>query len=518
MNPIGIPGNMHRIIITFIVLIAAGFPLVNSWKLGAQEVVPRENNLPIATPQAKEQDPSKIFKNKTNVDLDGKFLYGMYNNVLIDFNLTQNFDKFSYQLGTDFRRSNDFGYRNTSFYESQVGLTGKADILEVWKMTPDIQVTNQSYGMHVNPLFSREEKDKFFVEIKNEFKKNPYRFDFNLGGGNHVHRLKKINSPRVTKSSFYKANGEFGWETIWSASNTFRLNNKAAHYFYENSHTTDDTDFHNEFVLSFKVTEYFVFDFGAGLNWNRDRREWYGMLPFGMLNISTAGVKYTSIELSYSYDLVPFRPENFYFEQTFIMPSYNLPPGETHKVELKAGLDFKFNSDKSFYVKQFKIKGSGTFEYNKSFYNYYSLVPENLLSAETIPVMIGRARAETGLVFNILKGDRLEIGANYEYCYFYADTYITYRPNNSFGTYIKFSIQRWSLEWENKWLGPVHVAPESSRTLRPIWLGTLNLQLQVLDSFYLYTILENMYNRKIVFREGYPEPGIVFSGGIRIII
>ncbi|HNW29438.1 MAG TPA: hypothetical protein PKN50_13255, partial [Spirochaetota bacterium] len=96
---------------------------------------------------------------KANFNIDALVLYGQYNRILWLGSLTQSFDSFTYQLNSNFSRSNDFGYHNSSYYDNGIGFTGEADITEKWKMTPEVEVGNESHGMFSNPFYSREEKD-----------------------------------------------------------------------------------------------------------------------------------------------------------------------------------------------------------------------------------------------------------------------------------------------------------------------------------------------------------------------
>ena len=40
----------------------------------------------------------------------------------------------------------------------------------------------------------------------------------------------------------------------------------------------------------------------------------------------------------------------------------------------------------------------------------------------------------------------------------------------------------------------------------------------MLEGFYAYFRIENLYNTRYTLREAYPEPGVTFLGGLRILI
>ncbi len=67
-----------------------------------------------------------------NVNIDARMLYGQKNNIDASFSIIQNLRNFAYQLNSNLMRSNDFGYKNSSFYESEIGFTGKADLSNTW--------------------------------------------------------------------------------------------------------------------------------------------------------------------------------------------------------------------------------------------------------------------------------------------------------------------------------------------------------------------------------------------------
>jgi outer membrane cobalamin receptor len=52
----------------------------------------------------------------------------------------------------------------------------------------------------------------------------------------------------------------------------------------------------------------------------------------------------------------------------------------------------------------------------------------------------------------------------------------------------------------------------------PAHIGSLSLQFKVLDSFFLYGRIDNLYNTRYSTVAGYPEQGRTIVGGLRIVI
>ncbi|MCL1912120.1 MAG: hypothetical protein FWG13_07935, partial [Leptospirales bacterium] len=125
-----------------------------------------------------------------NTNIDAEFMYGQYNNISSNFSIIQGFDSLAYQLNANYKRSNDFGgYKNSSFYDNAIELTGQTDFFDVWTFIPLVDVRNESHGMFSNNIYSREEKDRLTILFKNEYKPTPTRWQFNIGGTQYIHRL-----------------------------------------------------------------------------------------------------------------------------------------------------------------------------------------------------------------------------------------------------------------------------------------------------------------------------------------
>jgi hypothetical protein len=283
-----------------------------------------------------------------------------------------------------------------------------------------------------------------------------------------VHRLVSAQSSHVDKSEFYELNGEIGWEYIWSAANKFRLD--AMVWYYNYSSAPDDVYVSSEFLWGFKIIEYLKIEPGLLYIWNRDG----GHFPSGKITISSSGIKFASLELSYIYDLVPFKPEDVYFKKV---------------------LDFEDNS---------------------ALYNYYSL-PENLLSARTLHAMFVTLKCDLSFDF-VLSVTGLKLGLTYAYEKYYARKNITFRPDHTAGILMGFTSKWVDLDWNNEYQGRRYVDPGSDRRLDWIIWGSFEARVKILETFSLFAKIDNMYDLSFAYRDGYPEPGIVFLAGLKIVI
>ncbi|MBN2159718.1 MAG: hypothetical protein JW807_10005 [Spirochaetes bacterium] len=452
-----------------------------------------------------------------NVNVDAMMLYGQYNRLLWVGSLTQSFDTFTYQLNSDFKYSNDFGYRNSRYYENGVGFTGDADMTKKWRLTPQLEVSNQSHGMFRNIFYSREEKDRVDLTLNNVINPMPTRWKLNIGGVYFIHRLDSDLYPDIVtyrpyhSSDFYKLNAELGWDYIVSAANMIAFKSTFANYWYS-AGFDDDTWIESELIWNFNVSEFLKFGMGPLYAYNRDG----GHFPSGKINVTTLNIKYFSMEVSYIYEMNPFAPEQLYSEQRYVKPDYGLLPGKGHHVDANIGFLLTRSSDSPFYLNKVKIKGSGSLANADSFYSFFSL-PEMVLVPHRMRVAQVRAEAEAAFGF-ILYSSYFEIGGKYEYSYFYASDYVTYRPEHRAGAYIRLAIDRFDAEFNTGYRGTVHVSPFFRMTMRPALTGMLTLQVKIYESFYLFGRIDNIYNSKYSTVHGYPEQGRSVIGGLRIII
>jgi len=454
-----------------------------------------------------EENEGETEKETENINVDMQVVYGrQYNNILSTMNLSHEKEDFVYLLSSSFKRSHDFGYNkrvfeNTSFYENNLGFTGSANVTENWKIIPDVEIDNNSRGMFDNDLYSREEMDKAKLTIKNIFKfTSSFEGYLTAGGASYVHRLRSRDDDD-DRSKVNYVSLETGGELIWSASNRIRFIGSMTQNDYSPHTYERDRFWNSELIDDFNITRNFGVSVGGNCDYNNDD----GWLLSPIVAFSLKGYKYISVVCLYRYDLVPFKPEEFYLTRKFINPAYDLPPARVHHGEFKA--DLRLNSI-------IKIRGSFTATKNNNFYNY-TVVEGNVLGAETIPVKSYITRGDANVV---LYKTILVFIFSYEYSYYDTESTVTYRPEQSFSNAIKFNGESWKIEWSNKYIDQVYADTDRERRLSEVLIGYFDIQRKMLDSFYAYVRIENLYNNEYYFRDGYPEPGIIVLGGLRIII
>lgn len=453
----------------------------------------------------------------TNVDL--QLVYGTYNNMLSDIYFSQQKDDFVYFLSSSYKRSNDFGYRdevypNTSFSENSLEFNGNFSVNPTFTSILEAGVDTDSRGMYNKPDYSREEKDKVRLSSKNVKKfSSTFESYFAISGTFYKHRLERRQTElENVKNSLTRYTGETGGDIIWSSSNRLKYNAQYTHYEYT-AGIEDDQYIQSEIADDFKISSYAAFTLGLNLAWNRDN----GLFAWDVQGVPlpvmpTAAVTFYgndfyTVYLKCRYDLQPFKPEEYYFNQSYIYPTYDLPPAKVLFSE--ARLDLVITSILS-------LKSAASYRYSDNYYNYLpSDVSENLLTAHPVNahlysfdfggdvVVIPRTLSMTGSV-NILK--------------YSARENLTYHPNMVFDTVIRYSGPLFNIDWTNSYRGKVYVRPESDKMLDPAIIGYLDLQIKTIETFYAYLRLENLYDAKYNVRDGYPEAGLSLLGGVRILL
>ncbi len=466
---------------------------------------PTENNESVSTTITKEEISQQ------NINIDSRLMYGQYNNILSSYSLTQGFDSFIYQLSGNFKRSNDFGYKNSSFLESEIEFSAEKEITETTKVTSEAEVNNESHGMFSNTDFSREEKDRFLLKVKGEYKPTPWKWNLDGTFGQYVHRLIKTDGTGVEKHGFNKNEFNFQWENVISGSNRFKYRAFFNQYRYTDSEE-DDIHAENEVSAGVKITKFFKFMITGGLGWNKDKSVFY----IGKTNLSTVGLKNSSVEINYEYDTISFEPETFYFNQKYVLPNFDLPPATIHHVDIKTELSFKNKNDGFFNKIAFKVVGE--FDKNNNYYNFYSKQTiGDVLSAESISAKVYSVKAGIKSVVNF-GFDKLQLDLDTKYSYIDSRKKITYTPSQLATLSLKYIAKSWELEWENKYTGGVFVSPESSIVLDGIFLGSLSFQKQLYESFNFHIKIDNLYNESYSRHFGYAEPGFTVLTGLRIIL
>jgi len=457
----------------------------------------------------------------SSTNFDGRMLAGVNGDSMFSLSMTQGLKNFAYQLNSNISNNNDFdNYNNSSFMTNETGFTGELSLYDYWKIIPEFEIANSSYGMFENPDYSRENKDKVRLRLKNEYKPVPARWDFDLNYARYDHGLKQSDLSVEDGDTFHSMKGIIGMEYIWSASNKIgiRLENGLNKY---PENYEDDSYSNNEFYVSFKVTEYTMLTLTPMFCWNKDGSDYL----YFKGNISSINVKYLSLELLHEYKLSSYKPEDVMFSQKYMSSVYDLPPATINHTELKSELEAEtgIDSDVLLGVKRAGLRLTGIYESNNNFYNYYPMQSvENLLSAEAVQVNYFNGKTEfvTSLV---LFTQVIDMGLAYEYYRYlpqkpYDDIKITYRPENIYTFNLSYEGKWLEINWANSYRGDIYVDPEDDRKLGSSILGTLDIHLKLYDTFYLHSRINNLYDREYSYREGYPEPGIQFFTGLRIII
>jgi hypothetical protein len=468
-------------------------------------------------------------QNARNVNVDMQLAYGQYNNMFSTISLSHESENLAYLLTSNFKRSNDYGYKsktffNTSYYENKIGFTGNFTVSDTWRTLFEAAVDSDSHGMYDNQLYNREEKEKYSLLAKSTVRSSSsFEWYSSLGYAGYTHRLSGRDDADNEKSSLGKIRGELGGEYVWSGSNRIRGTVVGAYYDYSADPAHNDGFVKAEIVDDFKITSSTGVSIGNETCWSRDG----GMLaladhissvdlplPFNpYVAVSYTGSKYMSMSMSYKYDMENFRPENLFFDQRYVFPVFNLPPSRSHVGEGK--LDFRIGDS-------FSLKNSVVVKKTDNFYNFYNYFagasPDrngNVLSAHGVDVT--DVDAKTDAVISIRDGE-FKVTAGYEYQWFLASENITYHPAHQVNIGLKYGSKEWNIEWTNKIASSVYTDVSSHETLPRSIVGLVGVQMQLVGGLFSYLRVENIYNSRYYLREGYPEAGITVLGGLRILI
>lgn len=471
-----------RFITCMFIVIAALYNTVNASMLSAQD------------------DPGSY----RAMNIDMQVVYGQYNDMLSTVNLSQQQDGFVYLLRTYLKKSNDYGYndesfKNTSYYQNRIGFTGNLAVSETWKSLFEINVHNDSHGMAENPVFSREEKDNVIVEWKNIVKYSPsFEMFYVIGGAQYYHRLTGTSDDGMD-SRVYQGHVQIGGEYIWSAANRFKYSTTVYGYSYEQYQS--DFFCNNEIIDDFNLTKDIGIRVGVNADFNRDDTWLIGPI----IGASYRGFTDVTVVLQYSYSMQPFKPEELYLQQKFIAPMYDLDPSRVHRGHVK--VDYKMNSFLSMQL-------GSQYEYSNNFYNYVT-VAGDVLTAEGVPASI--LTNNLSLTAHVIP-KLLTVNAQYTFAYYHADENITYRPKHVCTMAIVYNGPRWKINLSHDIASSVYISPVGNNKLTSRIVGYLDLQRKVLDGFFAYIRVENVYNNRYYLRHNYPESGIKGLFGIRILL
>ena len=449
-------------------------------------------------------------------NVDARVAYGLYNNIFSSISLAQNFDYFTYQLNSDFRRTDDYGFENSSFYAGSLAFTGFYEIDELWKISPHLNVENESHGMYANPSYSREEKDKFKFRLQTNYDIDPTAWSFSLSGANYVHRLISVQEDKegeVESRSFYKLSEDITWENIHSASNKFKITHSYTRYYYSSPGGDEVSDNHysqNRAVADIKIMEYVKLYAALICDWHSDT----DLFLSGRGGLSSTGLPNSVYEITYGYMLRPFAPEEFYFDQKFTLPQYNLPPQKVHELDISYSYDRRFPHSNESRFESFGFKAAFSFEGYDNYYNFQE-DEDKLISGYTVKAGVYGLNLETVFEWEFFRGS-LSLGLNYGFNYFYSDDRITYRPGHSAVTTMRYRDETYEATWKNNFSSSVYRDHEDSKELDGFVLGSLTIQKKIYDTFFLYLKIDNLYDVNYSYRLNYPEPGMTISAGLRI--
>lgn len=477
---------------------------------------PEEDTDDGKTGSAKEEIPAKFEK----ANLDMHVVYGQYNNMLSVINLSQERRGFAYILNSNYKRSNDYGYKdtvynNSSFFENSLEFSGNLSFDDSFSSTLTVGVENDSRGMFDKIDYSREEKDKFTIYSKNirKFSQN-YEAYIVFDAAFYKHRLERRDEEAESIRNYLtRYAGEVGGEYIWSSSNRISYMVQGSQYNYSETGIGDDRFIHGQIVDDFKITGFFGANVGLNTAWSKDSGlfAWDAQgLPLPLMpmaGITFFGNDYYTVYSNYKYTLESFRPEEYYFSLNYISPTYNLPPAKVHYADLQ--LDLMMPG-------AFSVKSVLSYEKSNNFYNYLpSEVSENLLTAHAVPA--SKWSFTTDLDMNLI-GKKVRFLGSYHLKYFQAEENITYQPEVTYIMGLRYDGSLLNVDWTNHFLGEVYVNPETGEKLNNATVGYLDIQFKATESFYAYLRLENLYNEMYYIRDGYPESGLTILFGLRVIL
>jgi len=455
--------------------------------------------------QDKQGNAASSMSSSTN--FDGRMLAGANGDSMFSLSMTQGLRDFAYQLNSKLSNNNDFeDYNNSSFWTNETGFTGELSILDYWKVIPEFEIANSSYGMFDNPDYSRENKDKIRLRLKNEYKPVPARWDFDLNYARYDHGLKQFDSTIEEENTFHSFNGVIGMEYIWSASNKMGIRSENGLNRYPKEYE-DDSYSYNEIYVSFKVTEYTMLTLTPMFCWNMDGTDYF----YFKGNISSINLKYLSLELLHEYKLSSYKPEEVMYSQKYMSDVYDLPPSVINHTELKSDIEAETGtgSDVLFGVKRAGLRLRGIYESNNNFYNYYPLDQnvQTILSASAVPVdyINGRAEFVTTLVLFTQVIDMKFVYDYYKYLpeKQYQEINITYRPDSIFTCNLSYEGTWLEINWANSFRNEVYVDPVDDRIMGNSILGTLDIHLKLYETFYLHSRIINLYDNDYSYREGW---------------
>lgn len=470
----------------------------------------------------KKTDDVPVNSSSSSINFDGRMLAGLNGDSMYSMLITQGLANFAYQLNSSIVYTNDFEkYDNSSFISNDTGFNGEVTLTDYWKMIPEFEISNSTYGMFDNEYYGRENKDHVKFRIKNEFKPAPARWEIDLSSSRYDHKLERTDTPTVppeVDDTFYSSRGVLGMEYVWSASNKagFRLEGLKNNYPIDYE---DDSFASGELFGSFKITEYTMLTLSPVVSWHNDGTDYY----YFKGNISSINIKYVALELLHEYKLVPYDPVKDIYSKKYISVPYEVPSATVNHSELKSELllNFETGDQGTIGIENLKFRFNCVYERSDNFYNYVSN-SEDVLIITPIEASFVNARGEFSTSLYVLN-HRLDVETIYDYFNYmpgrkFRDINITYRPENVIAVNLSYAGPVIEINWENSFNGDVYVDPESDEKLDSFIMGSLELHVKLYRTFYIYSRINNIYNEEYFLRDGYPEPGVQYFAGLRITI
>lgn len=441
-----------------------------------------------------------------NMNIDFQVIYGNYRHMLSTISLSQQQKDFVYLITSAFDRSNDFGYTNTSYYDNRIGFTGNYRFSDKTRVLFETELNNSGRGMYLNPVYTREEKDRSTFTIR--FVQKPsstLEWFINPTFIDYSHNLIGVVPDNSPKDKMQKGQIVTGGELVWSSVNRVKFQFDSLVYYYNPRSYPIDYSFSGEIIDDFSLTKHIGLSIGKNFTYNRDTgiNKWMIFMPIAGINLKELGA--WTFKFLYRYDIDPFKPEKFYFDQKYVQSSLNLAPTLTHQFNIHAE-----------YHKSDNINFIGEARIDKA-ENYYNFVPVtgNILGVS--PIDLWHYYFKGDAVIGLIKEHTLDFIFGYEFNYFQADKNITYKPMHSIKESLKYKGEKWNIEWSNSFTTKVYVSPDTDKNLKLVILGRFDIQREILNGFYAYISIDNLYNQKYNLRDGYPEPGVNVFGGIRVL-
>jgi len=456
---------------------------------------------------------------RNDINVDGKVLYSENGDSEINFSLIHGLPSFTYQVNAISENADDFADLNYSAQKKNYAdFTSEIEVNEYWKIIPEVEAGNSSFGMFDNQYYSDENRKFIRGKVRNEYKPAPARWNLDISSSRYEKNLSNKASGDRSSETFLCTGYMLSLEYIWSASNKVGVSLTGKYFDYEDDLDSDDDYFSsNEFYGTFRISEYLMITIAPRFLVNNDMTDYL----YFRGGVSTVGIKNLSFELNYDYNNRHYDPVDFYETYKYIDMRYDVGPSTVHKTELKCNFQISSIGGAAAELENLGISLHTAYESNDNFHNY-NLNSENLLYIEEIPLDFLNSGAGFVTKFNLF-GHKFELNISYShYLFFKRDEYeninITYRPEHELKTEAVYGNDFFEVSLENSYNSEVYQRIDNSEKLDACLIGTLSFYGKVSDSMHLYGKVLNLYDENIFYRYGYPEQGRHFLAGLRIVI